>query len=1392
MAAAPFDKPGAGSSYAFDIYNDAPSLRASLPPALPSGPCNYTDQTLPRCGCRRFWSRASFSGSGPSAGASGQQDPGAMPSNLAEVCMCSHHACFHEDLPPTTAAQPTQAASGAATNPATQVGQENQRPKGHREPLSPLQDFQSFQMPASLGAALDFNLLEFHNPGSLPRSAAIEEAPRPAESQIPDTCIGWGDLMPPPLIRSDNNHSPMPAQSFVTPPRPPSTASSSQLRYLKPFAGKGLQTLGPPKDARRPAQNADDGDPDATQDAAEVSARDLTPRPDPAALQKLSERVDTHEQRLGSHEQRLESHSQRLDKLESTSFSLVPSHDDCHERYDNVDLRVADLENRVEEMEKRLDDNMSVVASRRGAGADDATASVVSVDSNATVRGGELYTKLQALEATVKQLQAVAPPTYTKPWEVEVVFLPFPLKGIWVSAREFSNRRRSTGDDWTQMPNTLSRSTPDPQSPKFHEWPGQAPDSNALLPKAFPPGKVIDQRLKSRGFIKTILVRGPDFRSVDLAVHEAFVDIFRIATPAPGLREELLAGEYALSRYQALQHPWIPLRKLHKDSRLRFLAPHELITPGLWTFEFLVSSVVMKSTPIQRLYITQPEAYLQDHYIGQVSFESGWTWHKIRQLSRVYPDSQCSGSELSASAKPPESDVPETCWQYHDRLDDPPHQQPPNQSLRLSTHLSRSSAAASSRPSSTEPSFYTGIQSPMMSSASALLRGQSPMPGSSAPIQQRVERKTSVPPRLRLGSVPPEGVGVSMSRAMPSPAQSRRRMSHATPYERRQSPFVSMGGARPSPRPSPRLSYAHAAAGSSLSSSAAAVVAGHGYNKRRFATKSPAPSIIQRNTPRWSRTSLSRSPSLAPSGPYGYDNNRDNRDRERERRGTTPGFYYNTPHSEAVPEHVYGYHRAGSRPPPPPPPPPPVLRSGYEDDGEEEDEEMTDLSCYDDGNGSGTDLYDDDLTAGEENHGRSSGGRSSGRSSRRHSGYYQDEDGDLDFDVYEDMEDDEEEEDELDGIETDGGQPNHYRSLHPEWHGFGSRQRSHRSSYHHHQPQILSSSPQGPLRPEDIPWAGIEDAQEQMHNPHHRSYHNHNSSFADDEDFPMDSDSENHEPTSSSSSSSSSPSSSSSSPSSSTPGPSSASSSFASAQQQPHSHHNRPARRSLSIIEIHEDDPTTTGVSAHDMTTTTTTTTTSGNGSERDDDDDDDDDDDEEEEEEEEEKGSDNESRDLALQDADVDGDAELRGKDEGEREEVEEEDIENDASVSSSPGSSSQAPSEYSSRPPPGAWAVVQQHYHAHQPHHHGHHYHAHGHQRHHSSSNGGGGGGGGKHQLLLGPPLNVGISTTAVPTAGSLPAPAPAAGSGNGGAMTAMGFQIHEDATATEGRREDEGDWP
>jgi len=735
-----------------------------------------------------------------------------------------------------------------------------------------------------------------------------EDAQSRPDTAIPDT-LPWENL-----FQADPGECealpPIPSQCSILPTQPNSVASSSQSRYLKPFAGKGLHTLSVVEEPVDEAGDAQATSAPANEDYGHARPALVDMEVSAEKWQELSNTVNSHEH--------------RLERLENASISVI-GHDDCYEKVDSIDCRVVDLTERLEEVEKIVKDNSSTT-----------TASVVSVETDATVLGpnrGAIYTRLQSLEAQVSKLQSSLP-TYNNPWRLEVIFLPYPLKGVWIEGREWPNQRSSTGtngDEWTQMPNTMSRATPDP-----HEWHGQFADSNWMFPKAFVAGKTIDKRLRSRGLVQTIEVRGSDARSVNIAIEKAFGDIFRISIGNSGQ-----CYRSDVSVFLGLQHAWVPLRKLHKDSRLRFLARSEMTTPSLWDYNFLCASVVMKASGTPRLYITQPEAYLQDHPQGLAALESGWTWNKVRQLDRVWPDSQSS-----VDAFVPEGDAREECWAEDSHLDAPPSAN--SSALSLRHHRQR---RVSTRGPSVTPSeqFYTGVQSLIPSNSALFGRAQSP-------LTQR-EHYGSRPHNVRTSSLP-HAVG-----GIPSPSQSRRRfsahISTATPYERRSSPLIT--------RPSPRMQAQNYIASPITTGPSASVY------KRRFASREP--SLQPRsNTPRCSRTSMSRSPSLAPEGFHGFPNNRE--------RHTTP--FYATPFSEPS-----RYTQRGSSRPPAPPRP----SDGYDPD----DEEMTDDFGYDQSSSSDG-QYDNEM-----------GSDSSGSTSHPHQNDSQE------IAVYQDNVD------ELDDVDTDPG-----------------------------------------------------------------------------------------------------------------------------------------------------------------------------------------------------------------------------------------------------------------------------------------------------------------------------------------------------------------------------------
>ncbi|OLN85966.1 hypothetical protein CCHL11_05375 [Colletotrichum chlorophyti] len=826
MAAAPFDPPLPGSSF-FDIYNDGAVHRNPVP--LPGGGCNFVDLTPgangAKCGCRRFWSRFAV----------GRAYTDNLGTDNTVWCMCSHHACYHDEGHAASEAQapapPPSLTPASITNTS---GQENEKPRMSREPLSPVQvPDMSFRMPPGIPPSVEFMNLDAamaYAPNT-PKEHRIRLPDQPSQrpdSSLQDT-LSWGDI-----IQSQSGNTalpPIPAQCLIQ-SQPSSTTSSSQARYLRPFSGKGLQTLSgvAPSSARslRKDLSQDANNRISRQDhqtfkdaigAAAIHSEHAADLPRAPQSPRVTEKVDavfaSPSRNTFRHlSDTVQGHEHRLERLENVSFSAA-GHDECHEKHDATDLRVTELEVRVEEVEKLMNDNNSHGTVRRGdrENFDESTNSVVSVATSTTTRAAhsaELFSQIQELQSQVIQLQSLHPST-TRPWEIEVVFLPFPLKKVWQELHDFKSDAPSSLDEWTQMPNTNSSTTLRAQSPFCAEWADPGHDYEWLMAKACGPLSLIDKRLRSRGLVRTVSVKGPDARSVQAAMHAAFGNSFSdlSAGSRSASRRRSLDGK--IDRFLGLQQPWVPLRKIHKDSRLRFLTPAEMITPALWDVSFLNSVIMRSSEP--RLFITQPEAYLQD----LPAYEDGWSWQRLREMSRFYPDSQ-------ATQEVPEADALEDCWAWNDQLDENPGAY---SYLSLRQARQRVSASPSLR--------HITMQSSIQSSSTVVTRGQTPTRA----------RKGSKPPYIRTTSLPPSVP------AQFSPWQAKRRVSSFG----QQRVAVQVRTSPPNP-----VSF---------------------YKRRR--TRSPSRPL---NTPRWT-VSPSPMPGMIPTD-----------ERLTSARGITP-HYYATPYSNA-------------------------------------------------------------------------------------------------------------------------------------------------------------------------------------------------------------------------------------------------------------------------------------------------------------------------------------------------------------------------------------------------------------------------------------------------------------------------------------------------------------
>lgn len=540
---------------------------------------------------------------------------------------------------------------------------------------------------------------------------------------------------------------------------------------------------------------------------------------------------------VADHPMKIQNHEQRLDQLENASFSH-PAIDELQENNGYLDTRVGELETRVDDLERA---RLAQSDTGSFAGPQHLEGSIDSNTSSALIAAAidrVDYARIEALEAHVSQLQATAPPSHARPWEFEVVYLPFGarLNGIWSAHHPITQRSRmnsTAGDDGT-LTQFNSMATAQACLTTYDEgiaWErcmkNLAGQNDPLMPRACGLRSRIGERLRSRGLVRSIQIKGSDARDVQAAMFNAFGDLPSTLAEDPfshhGRDHQIIPK--TLSNYLGLHASWVPLRKLHKDDNLRFLNASEMITPALWTVQFLSSSVAMRAHGTRRLYVTQPDSYIQ-----HLRYESAeWTWQKLRQLPRIYQDAQSSFDHT------PEADAHELCWEFDERLDPPP-----------SIHSSFAShhSALSIRPSSHEQEIEPGSPSDHSSTPASPIASTTPTsiaPPPGPPLSPLKERQQLRPLHTRTTSMP------SLIPITSSPSMTKRRIA-SFGLESQSSPTLALPATL----------------------------------KRRRISRSPS---RPRDTPRWS---------VGPPSPYTFVDDIT----ERNKRGTTP-FAYATPHSNA-------------------------------------------------------------------------------------------------------------------------------------------------------------------------------------------------------------------------------------------------------------------------------------------------------------------------------------------------------------------------------------------------------------------------------------------------------------------------------------------------------------
>jgi len=406
----------------------------------------------------------------------------------------------------------------------------------------------------------------------------------------------------------------------------------------------------------------------------------------------------------------------RLDTLENGSFNYVQP-EDLNQTLEMYEGRLIDVEHRTGEHDKLLqaiDDrgsNNSFSRRRIGnvAASFGSNHSGESTTSSALILAAmdrqETEMELENIKERLQVLEAAAPPTSLSPWEVEVVLLPWgpDLRGIWFSPDESMHDAAKTttqsSEEWTQartcrsgkgLPFTEALGRGTDSSPHSHShtsakgpllnptgggWSSQDISNWAsgstddwLFPKACGSNNLIYKRLQSRGFVRDVTFRGASAKDIQEALSHAFCDVFDYLQYDDSDENPMIAA------YPGLQAPYIPLRKVLKETRLRFLTPAEMSSSALWSAQFLAAGVMMRvSGGKKRLYVTVREAYTQQVDRNEfVIMEQSWP--ELRQLPRYQPDqdAKMDGNDEQCQAHVPEADAKEACWQFVEAYDAPP------------------------------------------------------------------------------------------------------------------------------------------------------------------------------------------------------------------------------------------------------------------------------------------------------------------------------------------------------------------------------------------------------------------------------------------------------------------------------------------------------------------------------------------------------------------------------------------------------------------------------------------------------------------------------------------------------------------------------------------------
>jgi hypothetical protein len=554
-------------------------------------------------------------------------------------------------------------------------------------------------------------------------------------------------------------------------------------------------------------------------------------------------------------------HNDRLSMLENTnSFNYVHP-EEMQQTFDTFDGRILHLENRMDDhdtLHQMIDaDQSNQPYGRRHIAVTESFGSNHSCQSTtssalilAAMDRKDVATEIGTIKDRLEVLEAAALPTTLNPWEVEIVVLPWgrDLRGIWFSPDEPMHEPLKSvtqdSEEWTQArSSTLGQSraslgpfrdtdsSPHPSarsrsshpfsdsesgwsSQEISEWASGSSD-DLLSPKACGSNNLVYKRLKSRGFVLDVKLTSASANDIQATISHAYKDLLGRFNLADENESAMI------NSYPGLRASFIPLRKVAKDSRLRFLTPSEMASSALWSAQFLAAGVMMRvSGGKKRLYVTERESYIQSDDIG-----GSWTWQQMRILPRHQPDAdlQMDGNDEQCQPQVPEADAREACWAFFEAYDAPPASINSSFASRQSVELSMRPADRDWRRSMTPSSILRNRQPPQPISPLSEFHQLRPSRQRTASASM-IEPMISTASKRRLNSSPvkqssaPQQPGITMARlkrrrvtdSSSSQPEARFEDAHATSWAntpRRsrepQSPFFS---SEPQLLPLPRTS----------------------------------------------------------------------------------------------------------------------------------------------------------------------------------------------------------------------------------------------------------------------------------------------------------------------------------------------------------------------------------------------------------------------------------------------------------------------------------------------------------------------------------------------------------------------------------------------------------